>query len=156
VRALPNVLELFAVRPGIGLAALVLTLAGCATSGKGAYPALTGGMEPALVQGLWGEPSAIQEYDDSDGHHVRWEYHRNAVGEQGYWSLELQQIGGRGYTTTAVRRGRPYTQKYLAAWVVFTRGEAVRWQTYEPPTEEPAWMRSTRGVQSRSSRLIYP
>jgi len=152
VRALP---EVVIPRLGVGLAGLALILAGCAAPGKAAYPVLTEGMAPAAVQSLWGEPSAIQEYDDSDGHEVRWEYHRSAVGEQGYWSLELQQVG-YGYSTTAVRRGRPYTQRYLAAWVVFVQGEAVRWQTYDPPTEAPAWMRSSRGVQSRSSWPTYP
>ena len=147
--------RLFAWR-AFSLAGVLGLLAGCASLKEGGYPSLSEAMDTAEVQGLWGEPTAVQEYDDSEGHHLRWEYHRSAVGEQRYWSLELQQTGRYGFSTTAVRRGRPYTQKYLAAWVVFIEGKVGRWQTYGPPTEEPVWLRSARGLQSRSSELTYP
>lgn len=122
-----------------GLSVLLIAVAwlavGCASlRGGKALPDLAEGMDSTSVRGLWGEPSGVVEYDDSLGHHVRWEYRRTVVGESMYWSMEPRQAG-HGMTIEAVRRGRPYSRGYLAGWAVFREGRLVRWQTYAIPVE---------------------
>ena len=117
------------------LVVLGLLFAGCASSNgsKVLRPELVEGMDPEAVAEVWGEPSSVLEYDDSLGHHVRWEYYRTAVLESMYWSIEPRYTP-QGMTSEAVYRGRPYSQRYLAGWVVFREGALVRWQAYPYPT----------------------